>query len=55
MCTPGERKCLPPVTFKKTAGTAIIQCGLAAKQLQGSVIVVAIRERGSSSGVKETG
>lgn len=55
MCTPGKRKRLPPVTFKKTAGKAIIQCGLAAKELQGSVIVSEIRERGGSPGMKETG
>ena len=50
MCTPGKRKCLPLVTFKKTAGTAIIQCGLAAEQLQGGVTVAEIRERDGARG-----
>lgn len=55
MCTLGRRECLSLVTFKKTAGTAIIQCGMTAespKAVSLSLLLRAGTETGTAPGAE---
>lgn len=53
MCTLGRRECLSLVTFKKTAGTAIIQCGMTAESPKAvSLLLRAGTETGTAPGAE---
>lgn len=53
MCSREVEMLLSRVTFKKTAGTAITQCGLAMEPPEGSVTVAESRDKDSSQGLRK--